>query len=119
MLRECALWWHRFRGSQPAAQLPDLDAIQAEEVAGAPAPRPQRKSDGTKRENNDLRLIGALLLFVEGKLSLRKHPDFTSQAKLGELLREGLDKCPGLGESTLEERFKAAREAVDNYRKNV
>ena len=87
-------------------------------MAGAPA-APPRKSDGKKRENNDLRLIGALLLFIEGSLSARSHPEFTSQTKLGELLRGGLGGCPGLSESTLVERFAAAREAVDHYRNDV
>jgi hypothetical protein len=98
----------------PADQLPDLDAIQAEDVAGAPVPQPPQPS--RRSEDATLAIVGALLDFIKGKVgeSRKTHPSYESEAQLAELIAGELGEFPGLSKSNLQKKFTLAKKLIQS-----
>lgn len=95
----------------PRGELPDFKAL-SRDVIVAPA-RPQSVK---KRENAELAIIGMLLRFIRGELSRNKHPDFSSEAELINVLDDQRDsgRYPGLSRSNLAGKFAAAKKVLQD-----
>lgn len=85
--------------------LPDFFAIKNEqgEVPRPPHKCSQREVDAT------LRIVGALLEYIDGTVGQGKHPSFTNESKLIEFLDQKYDGIEGLSQSNLSRKFPTAR----------
>lgn len=96
----------------PAEKAPDFKAIAAQQSATVPT-RIVRAAHG-KRQGNDLRLIAALLEFIQGICTHNKHPDFTSEAALRAFLVKRFNGYSGFGERHLQAVFAQAKRAFED-----
>lgn len=91
----------------PADQLPKLDKIK---VRQRKLPRTQA---GAREENATLRLVGALLEFIEGgKAGRPAHPLYKDDPQLATELVKIVGDYPGLGLSTIKRKFDRSRASL-------
>lgn len=76
-------------------------------------PREVRKESASKADDNNLRIIGALLEFIEGRFTEHRHPDYVNKTQLIALLTDKYIGVPGLGVRTLNEKFSKAHRLLD------
>ena len=87
--------------------LPNFSAIPANHI--------KDKSIGQKSELSYLRIIAALLEYIEGDVSgIEKHPAFSTEAKLIEFLANRYNGYEGLSQSNLSRKFPVAKRALNN-----
>jgi hypothetical protein len=96
----------------PASKAPDfarLDTtIQPERMT------PPRSAGASAREENaDLRVVGALLMYITGDLGVPKHPSYNGNTEFIRHIEKKLDGYPGLKEGTLRKKFDRALGLLD------
>lgn len=71
---------------------------------------PENQTIHPRTENGYLNIIGALLLYIEGKTTKNKHHDFTTHAALIDHLVNRHDNVPGISTSYLKDRLAKIKE---------
>jgi hypothetical protein len=92
----------------PAAQLPDFQSIEPNDVA--PPPTRSVRMERPVKEQNLINLIGGLLVFIKGAAGTA-HPDYRSEAALQEWLERKIE-LPGMGSRTVQDVFKQAKDSL-------
>ena len=102
MFPEAGFWRLGWLDENP----PKFDEIAAGQMDD---PRPQSLA---KRQNADLVIIGMLLRVISGELTGKPHPDLKNPSDLIARLSDERQTYPGLGNSSLNNKFLDARKRL-------
>lgn len=85
------------------------------EIKAGLSQRPQPQSPevvSVKSENANLAMVLALLKFIKGELGNKTHPDYSSEAQLGEFLESAMFGYSGVSKSNFKTKFANAKKLI-------
>lgn len=96
----------------PSSAAPDFKALSVA-THQEQAPPPRSAGAAAREENADLRMVGALLLYILGELGKPRHPSYSSKTEFISHIENKLDGYPGLKKGTLRRKFDRALGLLD------